>query len=153
MSSPSDTIDPLDAVVADYLQKVEAGVPPDREALLAANPESSERLRAFFADVDRMGSRGEDFRLPDIALPEDIGDYEFLGEIGRGGMGVVYRVRQKSLDRVVALKMILAGPLATRPPCAGSTTKPQPSRVLTTRASCRATRSGSTAGCRTSRWR
>jgi WD40 repeat protein/tRNA A-37 threonylcarbamoyl transferase component Bud32 len=112
----------LDEVVAEYLRAVERGESPNRENLLARHPDLADELREFFADHDRMAHLARPLFDATIAPtgtrtpPERIryfGDYELLEEIARGGMGVVYKARQVRLNRIVAVKMILSGQLAS----------------------------------------
>jgi hypothetical protein len=125
----------LDELIAAYLEAVEAGRAPDRDEWLARHPDLADELRRFFVNHDRMAQVGEPLRVaaavepptseaatlapgapatdPALGKVRYFGDYELLEEIARGGMGVVYRARQVSLNREVALKMILAGQLAS----------------------------------------
>ena len=128
--------DRLEAIIAGLLDSGQAGSVAEREALLVQHPGLADELRQFFADHDRMrqlcgsqegtgavstqseaapsgssGASGEG-TWQHVSAPGRFGNYELLEEIDRGGMGVVYRACQMGLNRVVALKMILAGRLA-----------------------------------------
>jgi WD40 repeat protein/tRNA A-37 threonylcarbamoyl transferase component Bud32 len=129
----------VNAAIAAYLEAVDAGQAPDRQEFLRRHPELAADLEAFFGDQDKLDRMARP-EAPAGSVPPEIagavmgaatlapleesaretatkiryfGDYELLEEIARGGMGVVYRARQISLNRIVAVKMILSARLAS----------------------------------------
>jgi serine/threonine-protein kinase len=105
--------DGLAAVLADYLTRIDRGETVCRETFLAEHPDHIAALNDYFADVDlieRLATvRPSAAPVAATATPREFGNYELLDEIGRGGMGIVYRARELSTGRHVALKMLLHG--------------------------------------------
>ena len=132
----------VDAAFADYLSRLDTGKPVDLEAFLKQNESIAQELRELIemeSTVESMASgdwtentkhfRGE-ANDSDATIPADVtignttdsaapgivklfGEYELIEILGRGGMGIVYKARQKSINRFVALKMIIGGKYST----------------------------------------
>ncbi|HEY7314353.1 MAG TPA: protein kinase [Gemmataceae bacterium] len=132
-SSDSSQQSLLEQVLEDYMQRLDRGEVVDREQLLARHPELADELRSYFAGSDEMERLGQPVRsgppvspsshtIPDASRLDGtalagkilrLGDYELLEQIGQGGMGIIYRARQLSLQRLVAVKMIRPDRLTT----------------------------------------
>jgi serine/threonine protein kinase len=99
------------AAVEEYLAELESGRRPDRRQFLARYPELADVLAHCLDGLDFVRQTAPALAAPETSEPpaKSLGDFRIRCELGRGGMGIVYRARQIRLNRPCALKMILAG--------------------------------------------
>ncbi len=109
-----DDAELLDRIVDEVLKQQRGGVHPNVNEYIARYPRLAEQLLEIFPALsfaEQIGTSSR-FDLKETSesnceeFPKEIGDYELIQEIGRGGMGVVFAARQISLDRTVALKLL-----------------------------------------------
>src|SRR4051812_20305047 len=107
---PNDSTRPIfDDVIARFLLAEERGQSPDPEQVAREHPEIAAELRSFLrarAGLDRLAATIEAPPAPPRLAGGMFGLYELLGVLGEGGMGTVYRARQASPRREVALKVV-----------------------------------------------
>lgn len=111
-------------LITRLADRANAGEQVDLESTCREHPEFDSDLRELWGTIivtraaaDGMATRSftgnSEVRVPGLDVPYDLGKYILKEEIGRGGMGIVYRATRKSDGKTLAIKMILKGDFAS----------------------------------------
>src|SRR2546425_8175782 len=110
MNCPPSEPDRLDDLAEEFMARFRRGERPSVTEYTEKHPELADEIRELFPALVMMEDLGSVAGRPALPrggpMPEQLGDFRILREIGRGGMGLAYEALQESLGRHVALKVL-----------------------------------------------
>ncbi len=115
-SAAPSPADPVDDLLHGWLMARMNGEGDPEQVFLDRHPDHRPVLRERIENLRKLGVLGAEGRwlAHEEPVPPRFDDFEILGRLASGGMGVVYRARQRSLDRIVAIKVIKSGSQVSR---------------------------------------
>ena len=107
---------PVEVLAEEFAKRIRSGEHPSIYDYVSRYPDHADEIESLFPSIAMMEQLKQQKKAsqdrrpstvkPPSNMPEQLGDFRILREIGRGGMGIVYEAWQQSLARRVALKVL-----------------------------------------------